>query len=106
MLILYLKIILATKQPIEKLNTTIHDECLIIKFLPMHFDGMTMRLAKQSSNFTEASVELFDILNSRVRRQFGELFLGGMTILATHAVDNWLHKSRMVNLTKLNILKI
>ena len=84
--------------PIEKTNTTFHDECIIVHWPAMKFNSIKAKFAPVSTNFTEVSVELIPESHVIVRRQTGlVLAVGGLSALATHAVDFFLHKSKMVN---------
>ena len=80
----------------KRTNTTVDKECVIVHFTPTNFDRLQMRLVPVTSNFTEASVELFLESTSRSRRQVGEFLIAGFSALAGVAVENWVHKSRMV----------
>ena len=80
----------------KRTNTTVDKECVIVHFTPTKFDRLQMRLEMGTSNFTEASVELFPETTSRFRRQVGEFLIAGFSALAGVAAENWIHKSRMV----------
>ena len=72
------------------------NECIIVHFTPTIFDRLQIKLETFTSNFTQASAELFIESTSRFRRQVGEIIIGGLTAIVGTAVEHWINKSRMV----------
>ena len=88
-------------------NVAFENECLTISWTPMQFINFQVKVAQQTSNFTKASFNMLSETHSIERRQAGVIAAGGiaaLTAYASHAIESWLNKGRMVKILFSNLI--